>query len=76
MHKKDPRPSLQRMIYHQIEVTIHESKFVALFIYCTIVQKLSVKIWVQEDKWFPKALIFGLGKIVQMYLTFSRKVTL
>ena len=35
-----------------------------------------VKIWVPEDKWFPKALIFGLGKSFQMYLTFSPKVTL
>ena len=32
-----------------------------------------VEIWLLEDKWFAKALIFGLGKSVQMYLYFSPK---
>ena len=32
------------------------------------VDVLNVEIWVLEDKWFPKALIFGLGKSVQKNL--------
>ena len=43
-----------------------------LFLYILFIALPSVKIWVLEDKWCPKALIFGLGKSVQIYfLLFS-----